>query len=310
MDALVLLQLYAAPAVVLIALIEGLALTLQSRHIPRSKKYNWHSAAASLGVLIGRTLTGLLPLSLVAPLIAWVDTHSLYNIATKDWPALLGLFLGVEFFYYWYHRASHRVRWLWLNHAVHHSANELNFSAAYRLGWTSKLSGASVFFLPLVWLGYSPSVVFGAFAFNLLYQFWIHSEYIPKLGALEWVLNTPSAHRVHHAANLAYLDANYGGVLIIFDRIFGTYIAERDELPCRYGLVHPLHSHNPFVIALHQWPGFFEDLRSARSLRDIAGHIFAPPGWQPATSGHNSSTTEAMRACSASSHLTMNSHTN
>jgi sterol desaturase/sphingolipid hydroxylase (fatty acid hydroxylase superfamily) len=302
-DTIALLQAYAAPAIVLIALLEGLALSRLAQRAGatgNAPAYNWRAAFASLGVFAGRTVMGLIPLSLLAPLIVWADQHSLYDIAPDDAWAILGLFIGVEFFYYWYHRASHRVRWFWLNHAVHHSPNELNFSAAYRLGWTGKFTGAALFFLPLVWIGYAPELVFGAFALNLLYQFWIHSEYIPKLGPLEWVFNTPSAHRVHHAANLEYLDANYGGILILFDRMFGTYVEERDDLPCRYGLVHPLKSYNPFVIALHQWPALFKDLRSARSLRDVLGYFFAPPGWQPASSGRENATTEAMRARAAS----------
>ena len=117
------------------------------------------------------------------------------------------------------------MRWFWCN-AVHHSANELNLSAAYRIGILSRASGSAAFYVPLVWLGFEPKVVFAMLSLNLLYQFWIHATWIPRLGWLEYVLNTPSAHRVHHAANLEYLDANYGGVLIVFDRLFGTYRAD------------------------------------------------------------------------------------
>ncbi len=120
-----------------------------------------------------------------------------------------------------------------------------------------------------------------AVALNLLYQFWLHAEWIPRLGWLEYVLNTPSHHRVHHAANLEYLDHNYGGVLIIWDRLFGTFVAERDDLPCRYGLVQPLRSNNPVIIAFHEWAALVGDLRHAGSWRDRWSYLVEPPGWQP-----------------------------
>ena len=132
---------------------------------------------------------------------------------------------------------------------------------------------------------------------NLLYQFWIHATWIPKLGWLEYVLNTPSAHRVHHAANLEYLDANYGGVLIVFDRLFGTYRAERDDVPCRYGLVEPMTGYNPLRIELPSGGRSCRDLLGARSLRARAAATCSmPPGWSPHGPG---ATTEAMRAAAA-----------
>ena len=133
---------------------------------------------------------------------------------------------------------------------MHHSPNELTLAAALRLGWTGKLTGTAFFFAPLVWLGFAPLAVLGALSANLLYQFWLHAAWVPRLGPLEWVLNTPTHHKVHHASNPEYLDCNYGGVLIVFDRLFGTFVELRDEVPPRYGLTPPLHSHNPVRIAL------------------------------------------------------------
>ena len=147
--------------------------------------------------------------------------------------------------------------------------------------------------MPLIWFGFDPRVVFAMLSLNLLYQFWIHATWIPKLGWLEFVLNTPSAHRVHHAANLEYLDANYGGVLIVFDRLFGTYRAERDDVPCRYGLVVPMVGYNVLRIELHQWRTLARDLLAARSLRAVVGHLAMPPGWRPDGRG---ATTEDLRA--------------
>jgi sterol desaturase/sphingolipid hydroxylase (fatty acid hydroxylase superfamily) len=133
-----------------------------------------------------------------------------------------------------------------------------------------------------VWLGFAPQVVLSALTINLLYQFWLHTTWIPKLGWLEYVLNTPSTHRVHHASNDRYLDANFGGVLIVFDRLFGTYAEERAEEPCVYGTVHPIRTHNLLALEFWEWRALWQDLRNARSLGDAIGHVLRPPGWTPA----------------------------
>ncbi len=277
----------AAPTVFVFALAEAVVLS-------RRQRYDWRSFGVSAFDLVARIAVGiLLPLSIATPVVRWAVQHRLTTIELDGWAAILLLFVGQEFCYYWYHRAAHRVRWFWGNHAVHHSPNELNLSAAFRIGLVGKLSGTTLFFVPLIWLGFDVGTVFSVLTLNLLYQFWIHATWIPKLGWLEYVLNTPSAHRVHHASNPEYLDANYGGVLIVFDRLFGTYVQERADLPCRYGLVHPLTSYNPLKVEFAQWIGLAADLLRARGLRAILGHIFMPPGWAPSGAG---STTEDLRA--------------
>jgi len=281
------LALVAASGVAIIASFVE-AVILWRLHRP----YDWREAAASLGVAAGREIGNFMPLAAALPGSYWLYEHRIWNAPLDTVLGLAVLFVGVEFCYYWFHRAAHRVRWFWATHAVHHSANSLNFSAAYRLGWTSRIGGSLLFFLPLAWLGYPPPLIAAAFTINLLYQFWIHTEWIPQLGPLEGILNTPSAHRVHHAANLEYLDANYGGVLMIFDRLFGTYVPERADVPCRYGLVHPLRSYNPFRIAFFYWIEILRDVRSARNWREFAGYLFAPPGWAP---DGNGLTTEDLR---------------
>ena len=269
------LLLVALPTVVLASLAEAIVLA-------RIRSYDWRASAVSLFDLFARVAVQIfLPLSIATPLIALAYRHRIGHVELDGWAPIAALFIGQEFCYYWFHRAAHRVRWFWCNHAVHHSANELNLSAAYRIGVLSRASGSAVFYAPLIWLGFDPRVVFAMLSLNLLYQFWIHATWIPKLGWLELVLNTPSAHRVHHAANLEYLDANYGGVLIVFDRLFGTYIAERDELPCRYGLVVPMTGYNPLRIELFQWRALVRDLLAARSVRAFVGHLVMPPGWRP-----------------------------
>ena len=281
------LLLVALPGVLVLSLVEAWVLS-------RRQAYDWKAMAVSIGDLFLRTAVGIfLPLSIVAPLIALAWQHRIATIALDSWQAVALLFFTQEFCYYWYHRAAHRVRWFWCNHAVHHSPNELNLAAAYRIGMLGKLTGVGLFFLPMVWLGFAPRVVFATLTLNLLYQFWIHATWIPKLGWMEYVFNTPSAHRVHHAANLDYLDANYGGVLIVFDRLFGSYRPERADLPCRYGLVQPLRSYNLLQVEFNEWRKLGRDLLGARSAGAVLGYLAMPPGWQPDGRGM---TTEDMRA--------------
>jgi len=261
----------ALAVVVLAALAEGLVLQA------RGRRYDWRAFAATLGDVAGRRAVDALGVSVAAPLLLWVHQHRLDTIALDGIGSVALLFVGQELCYYWHHRASHRVRWFWASHAVHHSPNELTLASSLRLGWTGKLAGGAIFFAPLVWLGFSPLAVMGALAANLLFQFWLHASWIPKLGPLEAVFNTPSHHRVHHASNAAYLDCNYGGVLIVFDRLFGSFVAERDEMPPRYDLSEPLHSYNPLRIALHGWFTLLSDLRGARSLRAVLRTLFGPP---------------------------------
>lgn len=273
------LILFAPPAVVILASTEAFILSRLRR-----EKYNWWAYWASLADLAGReyVVKLFLSFSIVAPLIGLAWRHRLFTIPLDTGLALAALFIGQEFCYYWFHRASHRMRWFWATHAVHHSSNQFNLAAAYRFGWTGGWSGTAIFYVPMALLGFQPRAVFTMLFFNLLYQFWLHVDWVPKLGPLEWVLNTPSHHRVHHAANADYLDANYGGVLIVFDRLFGTFVEERADLPCRYGLVHPLTTNNPLRIGFHEWINLARDLWHARSWRDVVGAILGPPGDRPA----------------------------
>jgi len=226
----------------------------------------------------------LLPLSIAGPLVDLAWNHRLFTVPLNSALSVVVLVIAQDFSYYWFHRCSHRVRWFWATHAIHHSSNEFNLAASYRFGWTGRLTGAAVFYVPMIWLGFAPGPVFIAAGLNLLYQFWLHAEWIPKLGWLEYVLNTPSHHRVHHASNAEYLDRNYGGIFIVFDRMFGTFVAERDDLPCRYGLVTPLRSNNPVIIAFHEWQALARDLWRARSWGGRLACLIGPPTGAPAPS--------------------------
>ncbi len=287
MEQLAQFQLMVTALILSAALLE--ALVLQSR---KPGSFDWAEAWLSVGDLIGRRLLAFVPLAIATPVFAWAWDHRLFTVALDGWASFLLLFLGLEFFYYCYHRTAHRVRFFWATHSVHHSPNQLTLSTAFRLGWTGKVTGTGLFFTPLTLFGFEPKVVLTALSLNLLYQFWVHATWIPRLGWLEYVLNTPSAHRVHHASNLNYLDANYGGVLIIFDRLFGTYVAERKEEPCVYGLVKPMRTRNLLTMEFQQWLDLWRDMRGAASLKEALALVVMPPGWSLDGKGQ---TTEEMR---------------
>jgi sterol desaturase/sphingolipid hydroxylase (fatty acid hydroxylase superfamily) len=249
----------------------------------RGRRYPWGEGLASIGIAIGQGAKRLLVGGLVLGLFMAVWEFRPWTVPLDTLWGLALLLVAVEFVYYWHHRLHHRVRWFWATHAVHHSPNHLTFLTAVRLGWTSEVSGGFIPFLALPLLGFHPLAVFAALALNLLYQFWIHTETVPRLGWLEGVLNTPSNHRVHHASNARYLDRNFGGMLVVFDRIFGTYAAEAPEEPCRYGLTTPLHSANPVTIAFHEWRAMLADACRARGWKDRLRVLFGPPGSSPGT---------------------------
>jgi sterol desaturase/sphingolipid hydroxylase (fatty acid hydroxylase superfamily) len=243
----------------------------------RQQIYSWQESLNSLGIFVVHHLTQILFKFVPTGMLFFAWQHRLFTMPIDEWWSIPLLFISIEFCYYWYHRAAHQIRWLWATHAVHHSVRYFNLSAAYRLGWTGWLSGNIVFFMPLSWLGFHPIAVGIGLALNLAYQFWIHTELMPKLGILEWVLNTPSHHRVHHASNSEYIDRNYGGVLIIFDRLFGTFAEEKSHQTIVYGLTHPLNSQNPVKVALHEWYKICRDLLTAKTWRDRLQVILGAP---------------------------------
>ncbi|HEY6547482.1 MAG TPA: sterol desaturase family protein [Vicinamibacteria bacterium] len=202
----------------------------------------------------------------------------LFAIPMSSAAAWIACWLGVDFFYYWFHRASHEINAGWAAHIVHHQSEDMNLAVALR---QSVFQGALswVFYLPLALLGFPPAMFLTVSAVNTLYQFWIHTRLIGKLGPLEWVLNTPSHHRVHHGRNPKYIDRNHAGSLIIWDRMFGTFQEEEEE-PV-YGITRPLRSSNPFWANLHYWADLWALAR--RTARPLDGlRVFAKsPGWRP-----------------------------
>lgn len=210
----------------------------------------------------------------------------LYDVRLFEIPttaaSLILLFFLQDFFYYWFHRGSHRIRWMWASHVVHHSSERLNLSTAFRQSFTYPISGMWVFWVPIVFIGFEPEQVVAMVLLSLAYQFFVHTQVVPKLGPLEWIFNTPSHHRVHHARNAEYIDQNYGGVLIIWDRLFGTFVEEDKNNPCEFGIIRQVHSHNPIYLTLHEWKDMFADaLTGQKSLWTRIKHFWAAPEWQP-----------------------------
>jgi sterol desaturase/sphingolipid hydroxylase (fatty acid hydroxylase superfamily) len=206
------------------------------------------------------------------------ERYRLLEIATSSTAAWVLCWVGVDFFYYWFHRLSHEVNAGWAAHIVHHQSEEMNLAVALR---QSVFQGALswVFYLPLALVGFPPAMFLAVSSLNTLYQFWIHTRLIGKLGPLEWVLNTPSHHRVHHGRNPKYIDRNHAGSLIVWDRIFGTFQEEEEE-PV-YGITKPLESFNPVWANLHYWAELWNQARRAARPLDRLRVFWKAPGWRP-----------------------------
>ena len=236
-------------------------------------------AAISLG-LISR-LPPMLNLGVQG--IVWSSIAANYNLAlmpTDTWITWVVAFVLYDICYYWMHRLSHEIKVLWATHVVHHQGEEFNLSTALRQsssGWLWKW----IFYTPMFFVGVPGEVFFTVAAANLLYQFWVHTEHIGKLGVLEYVFVTPSNHRVHHAQNVEYIDANYGGVFILWDRIFGSFIGEKDELKTIYGTVKPLRSWNPIWSNLEIYHQMFRDCFYTKGIRNKIKVWFSGTGWRP-----------------------------
>jgi len=280
----------AIPAFVLLLLVEAV--------ISAVGQHDWFEVKdtlASLAMGIGNVLTNLIAKGIVLASF-WV----LYE-QTGFWKAVLTvdkvwvwgvLFFAEDFSYYWFHRISHGSRFFWASHVVHHSSQKYNLATALRQTWTGNLTGTFVFWLWLPLLGFHPIMIVTMQSVSLIYQFWIHTESIKTLPRpIEWFFNTPSHHRVHHSSEVKYLDKNHAGVLIIWDRLFGTFQPE-EEHPT-YGLTRNVGSYNPFRIAFHEWYDLWTDFKRPLPLKHRLGYVFGPPGWS-----HDGSrkTTQQLRA--------------
>jgi sterol desaturase/sphingolipid hydroxylase (fatty acid hydroxylase superfamily) len=278
---------YAIPVLIALILIE---LVWAKRRAPAA--YEPRDTLTSLALGTGSTVAGALFGGFVAVLAMQLYDMRLLEIGWVWWAWPLCFVLD-DFAYYWAHRTGHRVRWFWASHVNHHSSQHYNLSTALRQSWTGFFALSFIFRIPLAFVGFHPGMILFVGAINLIYQFWIHTEAIGRLPRwFEAVMNTPSHHRVHHATNPRYLDANYAGTFIIWDRLFGTFVAEVDNEPIRYGIVKQLGSFNILWAVFHEWIGIAHDVWHA-PWRHKLSYLWRPPGWSHDGSRDTSDTIRA-----------------
>lgn len=261
-------------APVFLALIVWEALYWRRR---QPENYSLKDVASNAVLALMHQASDAVAWTVVIGLFYLVYQYRVFDLPPASVWTIAALFVAQDFFYYWFHRASHRIRWMWASHVTHHSSERLNFSTAFRQSLTYPISGMWLFWLPLAWLGFDPTHIIAVVAINLAFQFFVHTQAVGKLGWLEHVFNTPSHHRVHHARNPKYIDRNYAGVLIIWDKLFGTYVDEDPEVPCEYGIIGQIHSHNPITLTFHEWIAMFRDAARVGGLRGALGQLFCAP---------------------------------
>ncbi len=241
--------------------------------------YRLNDAVSNISCGIAQQITGVLSKTiLIVGYIYLYENHRWLDIPDNWWTYLL-LFIGIDFCYYWFHRLAHEISLLWGTHIVHHQSEEYNLSVALRQS-SFQAFISTIFYLPLALVGFNPIAFVAINAFQTLYQFWIHTKTIGKLHpAIEFVFNTPSHHRVHHGRNPKYIDKNHGGTLIIFDRLFGTFQPEEEEVI--YGVTKPLASWNPIWANFDWYADLWSDLRQPMSWLERFKVLIKPPGWMP-----------------------------
>ncbi|MQS08535.1 sterol desaturase family protein [Streptomyces alkaliphilus] len=268
--------LWAIPAFALLTVIEMISYRLHPDE--NAAGYEKKDAGTSLAMGLGSLFFDLLWKIPIVAIYAALYALTPLRIPLEWWTVPL-LVVAHDLCYYWSHRGHHTIRILWACHVVHHSSTRFNLTTALRQPWTSVTGWP--FYLPLILLGVHPAVLALLSSSNLVYQFWVHTERVGRLPApIEFVLNTPSHHRVHHASQGDYLDRNFGGIFIVWDRLFGTFAPETER--CVYGLTKNIDTHNPLRVATHEYASILRDVRAARTGRDRLNHLFRGPGWRPA----------------------------
>ena len=264
---------YAVPGFVALVLIE----MLWARRARRDA-YEPRDTLTSLAFGLGSTVSALLFGGVFVALYMGLWEFRLFDVPWTWWAFALCFVLD-DLKYYWVHRFGHRVRWFWASHVNHHSSQHYNLSTALRQTWTGFLTLGFVFALPLVLLGFHPAMIAICGGVNLIYQFWIHTEAIDRMPRwFEAVMNTPSHHRVHHATNPRYLDRNYAGVFIVWDKLFGTFEPEVRGEKIRYGIVKQLGSFNLLWAVFHEWIGIAQDMWRAPWKHKLS-YLLREPGW-------------------------------
>ncbi len=269
---------YAIPFFVLLLVLEALSFRHARDDADDLIGYDAKDTRTSLLLGTGNVIINVAWKLVVLAIFVAVYELSPLRLDPGDWWVWVLLFFADDFSYYWFHRISHESRFFWASHVVHHSSTHYNLSTALRQTWVPMTYFPFWLWMPAV--GFAPWMVLLAQSWSLIYQFWIHTERVRKLPRfLEGFLNTPSHHRVHHGSNQVYLDRNYGGILIIWDRLFGTWEPEGERV--RYGLTKNINTFNPVRAAFHEYIAMWHDIRRARRLRDRLGVLYHGPGWAP-----------------------------
>lgn len=263
----------AVPLFIITFVVEGLILTRTFK-----KEYNVKDASSSVLMGIGSAVINLgikIPVFIV---FSWLYSHRIFDLQPVWWVFVI-LFLADDFSFYLHHRGCHAIRLFWAAHVNHHSSVNYNLAVALRQSW-GELFHKYIWWAWLPLLGFHPIWIFTMMSISLVYQYILHTELVNKLGPLEWIFNTPSHHRVHHASNTRYLDKNHAGILIIWDRMFGTFLEEKkEEEEVVYGITSNIDTYNPIHIATHEYKALWKDVKRAPGLLNKLKYMFMPPGW-------------------------------
>lgn len=268
--------LFALPIFFIAIFIEILAKKILNAH------GTLHSKDDSVSIFMGlmSVVTNGAAAFITLGMLLWAEQFKIFDLPLTI-TVIIACFILDDLRYYLHHRIAHRCRWPWAMHIIHHSSQRYSLAVALRQGWTKHFTGTTVLKIPLVLVGFDPILVIFCGALNAVYQFFLHTETIHKLPKwFEAVFNTPSHHRVHHGKNPEYLDSNYAGTFIIWDKIFGTFVPENENSYPDYGLVKDFETFNPFKIFIHEYWGILKDVfGNNRSIKDRILYIVAPPGW-------------------------------
>jgi len=251
----------------------------------KGTRKGWKETAANFAIALGSSLLERTAFGLVFIVGLQITEQFAFTRLAHNWWSWALALISADFTYYWMHRFEHEIRFFWAYHSVHHSSPEYNLTTAMRLAWIEGLF-EWLFFIPMILIGFDMVQTIIALFIVVIYQTWIHTEKISKLGFLDKIFNTPSVHRVHHGSNEKYLDKSYGGILIIWDRMFGTFQAEEETVI--YGITTPLGTSNPLTINITEFADIAKDAWRSGKLKNALGYIFGPPGWQPRQ--HNTDT--------------------
>lgn len=255
-------------------------MVLEIYQLAKERRLNKKDLFCSIGIIVGAEFIYNLLAGTILISYSFVYHHRILSLSPAKWYTWVICFIADDFTYYWFHRVNHIVRFFWASHIVHHSSEHFNLSAALRVPWTSNLTGSFLFWIWLPLVGIHPLMVLFMKGLSSLYQFCLHTESIKRMVPwIEALFVTPSHHRVHHASDVDYLDKNFGGNLIIWDKIFGTFYRENHQ-PV-YGLTENIKSYNPLSVATSEWKKLYRDIKSSHRLKTRVLFLFNPPGWKP-----------------------------